>query len=89
MSEANGGARDTRPKGPRPRSGLGRVARSRSDAPSLIVWMPDSVSIIGTCMSITVRITASIGVAGIGNITIITGNVVGARRTVLSSTAGR
>ena len=34
------------PEGTRPRSGLGRVARSRSDAPSLVVWIPASMTIV-------------------------------------------
>ena len=45
------------PEGPRPRSGLGRVARSRSDAPNLIVGIPALVTIIGTPISITVCTT--------------------------------
>ena len=36
------------PEGSRPRSGLGRVARSRSDAPSLVVRTPEHVSIFCT-----------------------------------------
>ena len=36
------------PEGSRPRSGLGRVARSRSDAPSLVAWTPELVSIFCT-----------------------------------------
>ena len=36
------------PEGPRPRSGLGRVARSRSDAPRLIDHITALPSIIGT-----------------------------------------
>ena len=60
MSEASrraSGARSDRrerrregypPEGPRPRSGLGRVARSRSDAPSLIANIRERVFIIGT-----------------------------------------
>ena len=47
------------PEGPRPRSGLGRVARSRSDAPSLIDCIGEPVSIfgsIGICTSITITI---------------------------------
>ncbi|WP_428098768.1 hypothetical protein [Candidatus Rariloculus sp.] len=38
------------PAGPRPRSGLGREARSRSDAPGFIEWNGESVSIIGTTL---------------------------------------
>ena len=44
------------PEGPRPRSGLGRVARSRSDAPSLIVCIGEPVSIIGTIRLCTTTI---------------------------------
>ena len=54
------------PEGARPRSGLDRVARSRSDAPSLIVWLTALVSILGTAISITVCTVVSIGVTGIG-----------------------
>ena len=39
------------PEGSRPRSGLGRVARSRSDAPSLVVWTPELVSIFCTVIA--------------------------------------
>jgi len=49
------------PEGPRPRSGLGRVARSRSDAPRLIVCIGEPESIFGTIGIITTCIT------GIGN----------------------
>ena len=55
------------PEGPRPRSGLGRVARSRSDAPSLIVCIGEPVSIIGTigvCSTITIPDTGT-GITGI------------------------
>ena len=83
------------PEGSRPRSGLGRVARSRSDAPSLIVVSGETASSIGTIGCITVcTVVVSIGVTAIGKITItittaITGHVAGARRTLLSSTARR
>ncbi len=40
------------PEGTRPRSGLGRVARSRSDAPSLVVWTPEPVSIFCTIVTV-------------------------------------
>ena len=52
------------PEGSRPRSGLGRVARSRSDAPSLDVRIPVPISItviansIGTIVCTTVRTIA-------------------------------
>ena len=51
------------PEGTRPRSGLGRVARSRSDAPSLDVRISVLISIIiansiGTIVCITVRTIA-------------------------------
>ena len=36
------------PEGPRPRSGLGRVARSRSDAPRLPVSFLAGITIFGT-----------------------------------------
>ena len=39
------------PEGSRPRSGLGRVARSRSDAPSFVVWRPAPASIFGTIIT--------------------------------------
>ena len=82
------------PEGSRPRSGLGRVARSRSDAPSLIVVSGETASSIGTIGRITACTVVGSGVTAIGKITItittaITGNVAGARRTLLSSTAGR
>ena len=44
------------PEGPRPRSGLGRVARSRSDAPRLIVAFGTPLTIIGTAGCITTGI---------------------------------
>ena len=50
------------PEGSRPRSGLGRVARSRSDALSLDVWSSVSVSIFGIIITVTVTVIAdSIG----------------------------
>ena len=76
------------PEGARPRSGLDRVARSRSDAPSLIVGSRESVSMDGTIDCITVctivvstegRVSVSIGVTASGTII---GNAVGARRTL-------
>ena len=75
------------PEGARPRSGLDRVARSRSDAPRLIVWSRDTVSTFGTIDCITActvassiggSVSDSIGVAAIGTgIATITGIVVG------------
>ena len=54
------------PEGPRPRSGLGRVARSRSDAPSLIVCIGERVSIIGTIGICTTIISdTGTGITGI------------------------
>ena len=53
------------PEGPRPRSGLGRVARSRSDAPSLIVCIGEPVSIIGTIGICTIITDTGTGVTGI------------------------
>ena len=50
------------PEGPRPRSGLGRVARSRSDAPKLPERFGIRVTIIGTDM------TASVCTSGVTNI---------------------
>ena len=55
------------PEGPRPRSGLGRVARSRSDAPGFNEWSGESESIIGSAamsigIGISVRVRASISV---------------------------
>ena len=50
------------PEGPRPRSGLGRVARSRSDAPRLIVAFTALPSIIGTVVDIGVCTIARIAV---------------------------
>ena len=43
------------PEGPRPRSGLGRVARSRSDAPRLTLPLRTPVSIFGTIAIIHTR----------------------------------
>ena len=84
------------PEGSRPRSGLGRVARSRSDAPSLIVWFTAPVSIFSTSttISITVSIVVCIGVTAtsLGPIPIgvpNTGNVIAERCTLSSSAAGR
>ena len=82
------------PEGARPRSGLDRVARSRSDAPSLIVWLTALVSILGTAISITVCTVVSIGVTGIGigsatNIATNISDVIGARGTLSSSVARR
>ena len=51
------------PEGPRPRSGLGRVARSRSDAPRLIVRF--------TALSSIIRTIGDIGVRTIGSIVVI------------------
>ena len=64
-SGARGGARDTRPKGRDRASGLGRVARSRSDAPRLIVCIGEPVSIFGTVNTITV---CTIGFTDIGTV---------------------
>ena len=48
------------PEGPRPRSGLGRVARSRSDAPRLIVAFGTPFTIFGIdCVT-----TGTVGGAG-------------------------
>ena len=82
------------PEGARPRSGLDRVARSRSDAPRLIVWLTALVSILGTAISITVCTVVSIGVTGIGlgsatNIATNISDVIGARGTLSSSVARR
>ena len=74
------------PEGPRPRSGLGRVAQSRSDAPSLIVCIGESVSILGTigiCTTIPDTGTGITGIVvaigctstGIGTVTISTGGI--------------
>ena len=79
------------PEGARPRSGLDRVARSRSDAPSLIVRSRETVSKFDTigCMTVCTFV-ASIGVtrgrigvtaSGTGIATII-GIAVGACRTL-------
>ena len=54
------------PEGPRPRSGLGRVARSRSDAPRFIVCIGEPVSIIGT-IGLCTSITTTIPDTGTGN----------------------
>ena len=60
------------PEGPRPRSGLGRVARSRSDAPSLNVCIPEPVSIFSssvcTTTGTTVVINGCMGAIIIGSI---------------------
>ena len=45
------------PEGTRPRSGLGRVARSRSDAPSLDVRIPVPISIIITVIANSIGTT--------------------------------
>ena len=68
------------PEGARPRSGLDRVARSRSDAPSLIVGSRETVSMFGTieCISVCIIVAASGTTIGIA---------VGARRTLSSSGA--
>ena len=63
------------PEGARPRSGLDRVARSRSDATSLIVESRETVSVFGTIDCITVctfivsirgRVSVCITVIGTG-----------------------
>ncbi len=62
------------PDGPRPRSGLGRVARSRSDAPSLIDCIGEPVSIIGTLITViacTIGICTTITETGMGIIGIV------------------
>ena len=74
----SGGARDTRPEGARPRSGLDRVARSRSDAPGTIVPGSAVVSIFGTIVATTVytmsdSVTVTMSVTGIGSVNIIGG----------------
>ena len=85
------------PEGSRPRSGLGRVARSRSDAPSLIPWSRDIVSMFGTidCIidctvvsSIGGRVSDGIGITTIGaGIVNTIGIGAGPRRTLLASVA--
>ncbi len=60
------------PEGSRPRSGLGRVARSRSDAPSLVVCIREPVTTIGTIGCITT------GTAVVGN----------RRKVIIITTAG-
>ena len=54
------------PEGPRPRSGLGRVARSRSDAPRLIVAFGTPLIIFGTVIGITTGtgVRISVGIVG-------------------------
>ena len=69
---ASGGARDTRPQGRDRFSGLGRVARSRSDAPDLTIVFPAPVIIIGTigCIGVlTIRCTCNttMGIAATGS----------------------
>ena len=71
------------PEGSRPRSGLGRVARSRSDAPSLLVRIPAPVSIIGTIGFMFTGATTT------GTTTITIGVVTGSRRTLSSWSATR
>ena len=60
------------PEGSRPRSGLGRVARSRSDAPSLDVSIPEPVTIFSssvcTTTDTTVVINGCMGAIIIGSI---------------------
>ena len=85
------------PEGARPRSGLDRVARSRSDAPRLILWSRDIVSMFGTIDCITVctvvssiggRVSDSIVVTTIGTgIATNIGIAAGARRTLSASVA--
>ena len=72
------------PEGARPRSGLDRVARSRSDAPSLIVGSRETVSMFGTIDCITVcTVVVSIRVTVIGTgVGVIIGNVIGVHRRV-------
>ena len=81
------------PEGARPRSGLDRVARSRSDAPSLIVRSRETVSKFDTfgCMTVctfgaSIGVTRGrIGVTAIGTgIATIIGIAVGACRTLSS-----
>ena len=85
----HGGVGGVEPRG----SPLSR-SRSRSDAPSLIVWLTALVSILGTAISITLCTVVSIGVTGIGlgsatNIATNISDVIGARGTLSSSVARR
>ena len=82
------------PEGARPRSGLDRVARSRSDAPRFVAWLTALVSIFGTAISITVSTVVGSGVTatGIGSVTIVAtniGNVIGTPCTLSLSVASR
>ena len=89
------------PEGPRPRSGLGRVARSRSDAPRLTLPSGTPGSIIGTIDGIAVstvvvstngRIVITpigTGVAIVTGIALNAGTVVSARRALPPSVASR
>ena len=87
---ANGGARDTRPQRRDRFSGLDRVARSRSDAPSLILlWTCASVPVFGAigCIIVcTVAVMIVITAIDIGGATDIAINI-GARRTLPASVA--
>ena len=65
-------------EGARPRSGLDRVARSRSDAPGTIVPGSAVVSIFGTIVATAVdtmsdSVTVTMSVTGIGSVNIIGG----------------
>jgi len=78
------------PEGSRPRSGLGRVARSRSDAPNLISEFPASVIIIDTLGVTTVCTTDGITVTVIcTNLGINTANTANTRCALPTSMARR
>ena len=67
------------PEGTRPRSGLGRVARSRSDAPSLVVWTPASITIFCTVIANNIVTIADCTIAVLLTVTSIgsVSNIVG------------
>ena len=84
------------PEGTRPRSGLGRVARSRSDAPRLIVGLRETVSVFSTIDCITIctfvggiggSVRVNIGVTT--DVATIIGIAVGVLRTLASSVTRR
>ena len=83
------------PEGARPRSGLDRVARSRSDAPRLTVPFRTPASVFGTidCITVGIVVVSTIGrfvIAAIDTgVAIDIATVIAARRTLLPSVARR
>ena len=91
MSGANGGARDTRPKGRDRFSGLGRVARSRSDAPGFIVSTAARFIMFGTIttdtIGIVIRIVVTVSVIAVATSIVVADSIVEHRLSRSGATA--